>query len=84
MAALDRFYCIKLSTVKLASVNVVLLDICLLLNCQYSGLYPAIFGKKMHLTSKLRKINDIEHNNGSKIHPQNRLFLIVLCQVSFF
>ena len=35
----------KLGTVKLASVSVVLPVICLLLNCEYSGLYPAILGK---------------------------------------
>ena len=33
-------------------------------------------GKKMiDLTSKLGEINDIEHNKGSKIHPQNQVIL---------
>ena len=27
------------------------------------------------LTSKLREINDIEHNKGSKIYPQNQVIL---------
>ena len=27
------------------------------------------------LTSKLGKINDIEHNKGSKIYPQNQVIL---------
>ena len=33
-------------------------------------------GKKMiDLTSKLGEINDIEHNKGSKIYPQNQVIL---------
>ena len=27
------------------------------------------------LTSKLGEINDIEHNNGSKMYPQNQVIL---------
>ena len=52
------------------------------LNINYkvnSRLFPAILGKGLWpklnkmivLTSKLGEINDIEHNKGSKIHPQN-------------
>ena len=36
--------------------------------------------KMVDLTSKLGEINDIEHNMGSKIYPQIKLFYIVLCQ----
>ena len=36
----------------------------------------ANIGKKMiDLTSKLGEINDIEHNKGSKIYPQNQVIL---------
>ena len=36
----------------------------------------AKIGKKMiDLTSKLGEINDIEHNKGSKIYPQNQVIL---------
>ena len=31
--------------------------------------------KMIGLTSKLGKINDIEHNNGSKVYPQNQVIL---------
>ena len=45
--------------------------------------YSAIWGKgprpkyekKIILTSKLGEINDIEHNKGSKIYPQNQVIL---------
>ena len=49
-----------------------------------SGPFPAIFGKgpwpklgekKIHLTSKLGEINDIEHYKGSKTYPQNQVIL---------
>ena len=30
--------------------------------------------KLIDLTSKLGEINDIEHNKGSKIYPQNQIF----------
>ena len=48
-----------------------------------SGLFRAILGKgpwpklgKMSdLTTKLGEINDIEHNKGSKICPQNQVIL---------
>ena len=51
------------------------------INC--SGLFPVILGKgpwpklgKMtDLASKLGKINNIEHNKGSKIYPQNQVIL---------
>ena len=34
------------------------------------------FGKKLtNLKSKLGKINDIEHNKGNKIYPQNQVIL---------
>ena len=33
------------------------------------------FGKMIDLTSKLGKINNIEHNKGSKIYPQNQVIL---------
>ena len=36
--------------------------------------------KILHLTSKLGKINDINHNNRSKNYPQNQVIYIVLCQ----
>ena len=38
------------------------------------GLWPKL-GKKIDLTSKLGDINDIEHNKGSKIYPQNEVIL---------
>ena len=31
--------------------------------------------KIINLTSKLGEINDIEHNKGSKIYPQNQIIL---------
>ena len=31
--------------------------------------------KMINLTSKLGEINDIEHNKGSKIYPQNKVIL---------
>ena len=31
--------------------------------------------KKIDLKSKLGEINDIEHNKGSKIYPQNQVIL---------
>ena len=48
-----------------------------------AGLFPAILGKApgqnwekmIDLTSKLGEINDIEHNKGSKIYPQNQVIL---------
>ena len=49
-----------------------------------AGLFPAILGKgpwskfgnfNFNLTSKLGEINDIEHNKGSKIYPQNQVIL---------
>ena len=47
------------------------------------GLFPAILGKgpwpklgkNDRLNSKLGEINDIEHNKGSKIYPQNQVIL---------
>ena len=48
------------------------------------GLFPAILGKGpwpklekklFNLTSKLGKINDIEHNKGRNIYPQNQAIL---------
>ena len=33
------------------------------------------FEKIIDLTSKLGEINDIEHNKGSKIYPQNQVIL---------
>ena len=46
-------------------------------------LFPAILGKSpgtkmgkiIDLTSKLEEINNIEHNKGSKIYPQNQVIL---------
>ena len=44
------------------------------------GLFPAILApglnweKMIDLTSKLGEINDIEHNKGSKIYAQIKLF----------
>ena len=39
----------------------------------------AKIGKKMiELTSKLGEINDIEHDKGSKIYPQNRVILVCI------
>ena len=49
-----------------------------------SGLFPAIWGKgpwpklekkNDRLNSKLGEINDIEHNKGRKIFPQNQVIL---------
>ena len=31
--------------------------------------------KMINLTSKLGEINDIEHNKGSKVYPQNQVIL---------
>ena len=36
------------------------------------GPWPKL-GKMIDLTSKLGEINDIEHNKGSKIYPQNQV-----------
>ena len=33
------------------------------------------FGKMINLTSNLGEINNIEHNKGSKIYPQNQFIL---------
>ena len=46
-------------------------------------LFPAILGKgpwpklakMIDLTVKLGEVNDIEHNKGSKIYPQNQVIL---------
>ena len=35
--------------------------------------------KMIDLTSKLGEINDIEHNKGSKIYPQNQVTCILDC-----
>ena len=49
--------------------------------CCTAGLFPAILGKRplakigKNLKSKLGEINDIEHNKGSKIYPQNQVIL---------
>ena len=48
-----------------------------------TGLFPANLGKghwpklgkMINLISKLGEINDIEHNKGSKIYPQNQVIL---------
>ena len=45
--------------------------------------FPSNFGKRplakfekmIDLTAKLGEINDIEHNKGSKIYPQNQVIL---------
>ena len=47
------------------------------------GLFPAIlekapgqnWEKMIALTAKFGEINDIEHNKGSKIYPQNQVIL---------
>ena len=45
------------------------------------NMVPAILGKGQNwgkmigLTSNLGEINDIEHNKGSKIYPQNQVIL---------
>ena len=55
------------------------------------GLFQQFWGKApdqnwekmINVTPKLGEINNIEHNKGSKIYPQNQVildFLIVLCQ----
>ena len=36
-------------------------------------LWPKM-GEMVDLTSKLGKINDIKHNNGSKFYPQIQIF----------
>ena len=36
------------------------------------GPWPKL-GKMIDLTAKLGEINDIEHNKGSKIYPQNQV-----------
>ena len=33
------------------------------------------WGKMIDLTAKLGEINDIEHNKGSKIYPENQVIL---------
>ena len=38
------------------------------------GPWPKL-GKMINLTSKFGEINDIEHNKGSKIYPQNQVIL---------
>ena len=40
-----------------------------------AGLFPAILGKSPwpKLGKNDREINDIEHNKGSKIYPQNQV-----------
>ena len=45
--------------------------------CSNFGKRPlAKFGKKMiDSTSKLGETNDVEHNKGSKIYPQNQVIL---------
>ena len=51
--------------------------------CGGAGLFPAILGKgrwpklgkMIDLTSKLGEINDMEHNKGSKIYPQDQVIL---------
>ena len=44
-----------------------------------SGLFSAILGKdpkpKLGKKDRLGEINDIEHNKGSKIYPQNQVIL---------
>ena len=55
-----------------------------------SGLFSVILGKgpwpklgkNDRLTSKLEEIKDIEHNKGSKIYPQNLVFLDCLMQTT--
>ena len=50
---------------------------------QKTWLFPAILGKDpwpklgkiIDLTSKFGENNDIEHNKGSKIYPQNQVIL---------
>ena len=41
--------------------------------CNFAGLSPAILGKGPW--PKLEEINNIEHNKGSKIYPQNQVIL---------
>ena len=49
----------------------------------YTGLFQQFWEKtpdqswekRINLTSTLGEINDIEHNNGSKIYPQNQVIL---------
>ena len=38
------------------------------------GPWPKL-GKNDHFTAKLGEINNIEHNKGSKIYPQNQVIL---------
>ena len=53
------------------------------LQSQFKAFFSAILGKGLwpkldkmiDLTSKLGEINDIEHNKGSKIYPQNQVIL---------
>ena len=53
------------------------------LMCIKAWLFPAILGKgpspklgkNDRLNSKIGEINDIEHNKGSKIYPQNQVIL---------
>ena len=50
---------------------------------KFPGLFQAILGKDpwpklgkmIDITSKLGEINDIEHNKGCKIYPQNQVIL---------
>ena len=50
----------------------------------HAEIFPAILGKKgplprlgkmIDITAKLGEINDIEHNKGSKIYPQNQVIV---------
>ena len=43
------------------------------------GPWPKL-GKMIDLTSKLGEINDIEHNKGSKIYPQNQVIFDCIMQ----
>ena len=40
-----------------------------------NNLKQGFLGKITDLMSKMGKINDKKHNNGSKIYPQNQVFL---------
>ena len=58
-----------------------MISILLVLFAPITGPFPAILGKgpwpklgkMIDLTLKLGEINDIEHNKGSKIYPQNQV-----------
>ena len=39
------------------------------------------FGKTIDLTSKLGEINDIEHNKGSKIYPQDHFLDCIMSSI---